>query len=40
MPDGWEARADSNGRTFYVNHRTRTTTYDDPRLLMCVVQLN
>ena len=31
MPVGWERRTDSNGRSYYVDHNTRTTTWEDPR---------
>jgi atrophin-1 interacting protein 4 len=31
MPEGYEQRTDANGRKYYVDHRTRTTTWDDPR---------
>jgi len=31
LPTGWEERQDANGRTFYVNHSTRTTTWVRPR---------
>lgn len=30
LPSGWERRQDS-GRVYYVNHRNRTTQWDDPR---------
>ena len=30
LPSGWEKRMDS-GRTYFVNHRNRTTQWDDPR---------
>eukprot|EP01001_Neometanema_parovale_P004677 NODE_1677_length_1642_cov_85.609612_g1597_i0.p1 GENE.NODE_1677_length_1642_cov_85.609612_g1597_i0~~NODE_1677_length_1642_cov_85.609612_g1597_i0.p1 ORF type:complete len:512 (-),score=67.07 NODE_1677_length_1642_cov_85.609612_g1597_i0:5-1540(-) len=32
LPEGWEARVDDrNGVTYYINHLTKTTTWDDPR---------
>lgn len=31
MPPGWEQRQDENGRTYFVNHNTRTTQWEDPR---------
>lgn len=30
LPEGWEERQDANGRTFYVNHTTRTTQWNRP----------
>ncbi|KAH7644454.1 e3 ubiquitin-protein ligase nedd-4-like [Dermatophagoides farinae] len=30
LPNGWEERQDSNGRTYYVNHNTRTTQWTRP----------
>ncbi|XP_036390737.1 E3 ubiquitin-protein ligase NEDD4a isoform X1 [Megalops cyprinoides] len=32
LPPGWEERLHSDGRIFYINHSTRTTQWDDPRL--------
>uniref|UniRef100_A0A8C1Z9B0 E3 ubiquitin-protein ligase n=1 Tax=Cyprinus carpio TaxID=7962 RepID=A0A8C1Z9B0_CYPCA len=32
MPAGWEARSAQNGRPFFIDHNTKTTTWDDPRL--------
>lgn len=32
LPSGWEMRLTSNGRVYFVDHNTRTTTWDDPRL--------
>uniref|UniRef100_A0A8C4NQ34 HECT-type E3 ubiquitin transferase n=1 Tax=Dicentrarchus labrax TaxID=13489 RepID=A0A8C4NQ34_DICLA len=38
LPPGWEERKDGKGRTYYVNHNNRTTTWtrpivqEDPRL--------
>ncbi len=43
LPPGWEARVDSKGRTYYVDHihqvrlifilyNSKTTTFQDPRL--------
>jgi len=32
MPDGWEVRSDNTGRSYYVDHNARTTTYEDPRI--------
>ncbi|KAM3876779.1 E3 ubiquitin-protein ligase NEDD4-like [Diretmus argenteus] len=32
MPPGWEERVHSDGRIFYIDHNTRTTQWEDPRL--------
>ncbi|CAB4064303.1 FERM and PDZ domain-containing protein 4,FERM and PDZ domain-containing protein 3 [Lepeophtheirus salmonis] len=31
LPYGWEIAQDKEGRTYYVNHINKTTSYDDPR---------
>lgn len=31
MPEGWELRRTGAGRPYFVNHRDRSTTWDDPR---------
>ncbi|KAI5896915.1 HECT-domain-containing protein [Schizophyllum commune H4-8] len=31
LPSGWEMRLTSTGRVYFVDHNTRTTTWDDPR---------
>ncbi|XP_059140326.1 E3 ubiquitin-protein ligase Su(dx)-like [Physella acuta] len=31
LPDGWEKRVDANNRVYFVNHRNRTTQWEDPR---------
>ena len=31
LPEGWEKRIHSDGRTYFVDHRNRTTTWVDPR---------
>ncbi|XP_028399184.1 E3 ubiquitin-protein ligase NEDD4-like [Dendronephthya gigantea] len=30
LPAGWGERQDANGRTYYINHRTRTTSWTRP----------
>ena len=30
LPKGWEARIDSHGRVFYIDHNNRTTTWQRP----------
>ncbi|XP_022068697.2 E3 ubiquitin-protein ligase NEDD4-like isoform X1 [Acanthochromis polyacanthus] len=32
LPPGWEERIHSDGRIFYIDHNTKTTQWDDPRL--------
>ncbi|XP_061451913.1 E3 ubiquitin-protein ligase NEDD4 isoform X2 [Rhineura floridana] len=32
LPPGWEERIHTDGRTFYINHNTKTTQWEDPRL--------
>ncbi|XP_066140952.1 E3 ubiquitin-protein ligase Nedd-4 isoform X8 [Euwallacea fornicatus] len=32
LPEGWEERVHSDGRIFFIDHHTRTTQWDDPRL--------
>ncbi|TGZ83198.1 HECT-domain-containing protein [Ascodesmis nigricans] len=31
LPPGWEQRTTADGRTYFVDHNTRTTTWVDPR---------
>lgn len=31
LPDGWEKRLQSDNRVYYVNHKNRTTQWEDPR---------
>lgn len=31
LPEGFERKRDENGRVYYVNHRTKTTQWEDPR---------
>lgn len=35
LPPGWEERKDGKGRTYYVNHNNRTTTWTRPILQVC-----
>jgi hypothetical protein len=30
LPPAWEARMDSHGRIFYIDHATRTTSWQRP----------
>ena len=30
LPTGWESKSDKKGRTYYVNHMLKTTTWDRP----------
>lgn len=32
LPPGWEERIHSDGRTFYIDHNTKNTQWEDPRL--------
>jgi E3 ubiquitin-protein ligase NEDD4 len=32
LPSGWEMRMTSAGRVYFVDHNTKITTWDDPRL--------
>ena len=32
LPSGWEMRMTSGGRIYFVDHNSRITTWDDPRL--------
>jgi E3 ubiquitin-protein ligase NEDD4 len=32
LPDGWEERVHTDGRIFFIDHNTRVTQWDDPRL--------
>jgi len=31
LPSGWEAKQAPDGRFYFIDHNTRTTTWDDPR---------
>jgi len=31
LPAGWEKRAQPDGRVYFVNHKNRTTQWEDPR---------
>lgn len=33
MPKGWDKSQTPSGKEYYINHNTRTTTYQDPRAL-------
>ncbi|BGP29820.1 hypothetical protein JCM10296v2_001566 [Rhodotorula toruloides] len=32
IPSGWERRTTPSGRAYFVDHNTKTTTWDDPRI--------
>lgn len=32
LPPGWEQAKTQDGRIYYINHNTRTTTWEDPRI--------
>ncbi len=31
LPPGWEKRVQHDGRVYFVNHKNRTTQWEDPR---------
>ena len=31
LPSGWEKQTNSSGRTYFIDHNTKTTTWNDPR---------
>ena len=31
LPDGWDMGMDYDGKIYYIDHKTRTTTWIDPR---------
>lgn len=31
LPDGWEKKVQSDNRVYFVNHKNRTTQWEDPR---------
>ncbi|MGH0166112.1 UNVERIFIED_CONTAM: hypothetical protein FKN15_064988, partial [Acipenser sinensis] len=33
LPPGWEEKIDNLGRTYYVNHNTRTTQWKRPSMV-------
>ncbi|GMT00506.1 hypothetical protein PENTCL1PPCAC_22680 [Pristionchus entomophagus] len=34
LPQGWEMQIAPNGRTFFIDHKERKTTWDDPRFVI------
>ncbi|XP_069654269.1 E3 ubiquitin-protein ligase NEDD4 isoform X2 [Haliaeetus albicilla] len=36
LPKGWEVRHAPSGRPFFIDHNTKTTTWEDPRLKISV----
>lgn len=32
LPEGWEERVHTDGRIFFIDHNTRTTQWEDPRM--------
>uniref|UniRef100_A0A3Q3R939 E3 ubiquitin-protein ligase n=1 Tax=Monopterus albus TaxID=43700 RepID=A0A3Q3R939_MONAL len=40
LPPGWEMRIAPNGRPFFIDHNSRTTTWEDPRLKYPVYMRN
>lgn len=39
MPEGWEMAVDPSGKRYFMDHKTRTTTWDDPRIRILQEQL-
>lgn len=39
LPSGWERRVQPDGRVYFVNHKNRTTQWEDPRTQGYVVEL-
>ena len=39
LPPGWEVRVAANGRKFYVDHSTRTTTWVTPYLITLLINI-
>lgn len=37
LPPGWEARRTSSDRTYFVDHNSRTTQFNDPRLTASLI---
>lgn len=37
LPSGWEKRMQPDGRIYFVNHKNRTTQWEDPRTQGSVV---
>jgi len=40
LPPGWESRSDEKGHVYFVDHNTRTTTYQDPRIIRMNPSMN
>nr|XP_029709788.1 transcriptional coactivator yorkie-like isoform X1 [Aedes albopictus] len=38
LPPGWEQAKTQDGRIYYLNHNTRTTTWEDPRITAAMQQ--
>ena len=39
LPEGWEKRVEGSGRVYFVNHKNRTTQWEDPRTQGVQVQV-
>lgn len=37
LPDGWEKGVDSAGRTYFIDHVNKNTTWIDPRDRLCSI---
>lgn len=40
LPPGWQQATTSTGETYFINHNTRTTCWEDPRLPLLPAALN
>lgn len=38
LPNGWEVRKTSDGIRYFVDHNTRTTSFEDPRTHVPLIQ--
>ncbi len=34
MPNGWQRALTASGETYFINHNTKSTSWDDPRLAL------
>ncbi len=40
LPPGWEKGVDKYGRVYFIDHNTKTNTWNDPRKLFLTVSIN
>ncbi len=36
LPAGWERAQTANGEVYFINHNSKTTCWEDPRLRMSI----